>query len=162
MKISIIAIGNIKEKYLKDAIAEYAKRLFAYVDLNIIEIDEYIAKPENESNINKSLTEEGKKILEKINFIKTEKCYIIALDINGKEISTIDFHKLLKDKMLEGNSHFVFVIGGSYGISEEIKKIADYKLSFSKMTFPHQLFRLILLEQIYRIMKIDRNEPYHK
>lgn len=162
MKVNIISVGTIKEKYLKDAIAEYAKRLFAYIDLNFIEIEETTFKNENESNIKKVLSEEGQKILEKINFIKREKCYIIILDIKGRELSTIDFYNLIKEKKLSGISNFVFVIGGSYGLSDDVKKIADLKLSFSKMTFPHQLFRLILIEQIYRIMKIDRNEPYHK
>lgn len=162
MKINIIAVGSIKEKYLKDAIAEYAKRLFAYIDLNIIEIEEKTYKTENDSNIKKAITDEGNKILQKINFIKKEKCYIIILDIAGTEFSTIDFHKLIKNKQIEGISNFIFVIGGSYGLSEEVKKCADIKISFSKMTFPHQLFRLMLIEQIYRIMKIDRNEPYHK
>lgn len=162
MKVNIISVGTIKEKYLKDAIAEYAKRLFAYIDLNFIEIEETTFKNENESTIKKVLSEEGQKILEKINFIKREKCYIIILDIIGRELSTIDFYNLIKEKKLSGISNFVFVIGGSYGLSDDVKKIADLRLSFSKMTFPHQLFRLILIEQIYRIMKIDRNEPYHK
>lgn len=157
MKINIIAVGKIKEKYLKEAIDEYKKRLSKFCSLNIIEIDECVAKVENDANIKKSIDNESKSIISKI---KNE--YIIALDIDGKEYSTLELSDKINDIKLKGVSEISFIIGGSYGFSETIKKRADLRLSFSKLTFPHQLFRVILLEQIYRVFKIENNEPYHK
>lgn len=157
MKINIIAVGKIKEKYLKEAIDEYKKRLSKFCSLNIIEIDECVAKVENDANIKKSIDNESKSIISKI---KNE--YIIALDIDGKEYSTLELSDKINDIKLKGVSEISFIIGGSYGLSETIKKRADLRLSFSKLTFPHQLFRVILLEQIYRVFKIENNEPYHK
>lgn len=157
MKINIVAIGKIKENYLKDALAEYAKRLSKFCNLNIIELSESIAKVENEVNIIKVKDEEGKKILAKLN-----NEYVIVLDIEGKELSTIEFCSKIKELKLNGISEITFVIGSSYGLSDEVKNRADLRLSFSKLTFPHQLFRVMLLEQIYRIFKIENNEPYHK
>ena len=161
MKISIIAIGKIKEKYLKEAIDEYTKRLSKFCSLNIIEINESIAKVENDANINKAIEEEGLEILSKINSLSNN-VFIFVLDIDGKELSTIELHKKISDIKLNGVSEFIFIIGGSYGLSNKVKSIANLRLSFSKLTFPHQLFRVILLEQIYRVFKIDNNEPYHK
>ena len=161
MKISIIAVGKIKEKYLKEAIDEYTKRLSKFCSLNIIEINESIAKVENDANINKVIEEEGLEILSKINSLSNN-AFIFALDIDGKELSTIELHKKISDIKLNGISEFIFIIGGSYGLSNKVKSIANLRLSFSKLTFPHQLFRVILLEQIYRVFKIDNNEPYHK
>ncbi len=161
MKITIIAIGKIKEKYLKEAIDEYTKRLSKFCSLNIIEINESIAKVENDANINKVIEEEGLEILSKINSLSNN-VFIFVLDIDGKELSTIELHKKISDIKLNGISEFIFIIGGSYGLSNKVKSIANLRLSFSKLTFPHQLFRVILLEQIYRVFKIDNNEPYHK
>ena len=161
MKITIIAIGKIKEKYLKEAIDEYTKRLSKFCSLNIIEINESIAKVENDANINKVIEEEGLEILSKINSLSNN-VFIFVLDIDGKELSTIELHKKFSDIKLNGISEFIFIIGGSYGLSNKVKSIANLRLSFSKLTFPHQLFRVILLEQIYRVFKIDNNEPYHK
>ncbi|MBR0038663.1 MAG: 23S rRNA (pseudouridine(1915)-N(3))-methyltransferase RlmH [Lachnospiraceae bacterium] len=157
MKINIITVGKIKEKYLKEAIDEYKKRLSKFCNLNIIEISESVAKVENGSNIKKSLEDEAHSIFSKI---KGE--YVIALDIDGKGCSTIELSEMIKKVTLKGISELSFIIGGSYGLDNSIKKRADFRLSFSKLTFPHQLFRVILLEQIYRVFKIINNEPYHK
>lgn len=157
MKINLIAVGKIKEKYLKDAIDEYAKRLSKFCSLNIIEVNESVAKVENESNKKKSLEDEAQSIISKL---KNE--YVIALDIDGKEYSTIEISEKIKEITLKGISEISFIIGGSYGLDDSVKKRADLRLSFSRLTFPHQLFRVILLEQIYRVFKIINNEPYHK
>lgn len=162
MKVSIIAVGKIKEKYLKEAISEYAKRLSKFCGLNILEIDENSLQVENESNIKKALEIEASLISKKTKDLKTDKTFIFALDINGKELSTIDFYQKIEDIKISGIANIIFIIGGSYGLDESIKKMADFRFSFSKLTFPHQLFRVILLEQIYRIFKIEHNEPYHK
>ena len=162
MKVSIIAVGKIKEKYLKEAIFEYAKRLSKFCDLNIVEIDEVSLQVENDSNIKKALETEGNLIEKKIKDLKSDKTFIFALDINGKELSTPDFHQKMEAIKLNGIANVIFIIGGSYGIDERIKKMVDFRFSFSRLTFPHQLFRVILLEQIYRIFKIEHNEPYHK
>lgn len=157
MKINIIAVGKIKEQYLKDAINEYSKRLSKFCSLKIIEIEESIAKVENDANIKKVIEDEEKKILEKVN-----NEYIVTLDIEGVEVSTIEFCEKIKKLKLDGISEISFIIGGSYGLGDNIKKKSNLRLSFSKLTFPHQLFRVMLLEQIYRIFKIENNEPYHK
>lgn len=161
MRINIISVGKIKEKYLKDAIEEYSKRLSKFCTLNIIELNEIVAKVENEASIKKTIEGEGKEILAKIDAF-TKNNFIFALDIDGTELSTIEFEKKIEEVKLNGVSEITFIIGGSYGLSAEVKKRADFRLSFSKMTFPHQLFRIILLEQIYRAFKIANNEPYHK
>lgn len=150
--IKIIAIGNIKEKYLKDAIAEYQKRLQKYTSLEIIEL-----KDESFDDIDKTLNKEAEKIKKHI----SEKDYIITLEIEGKQLDSVEFSKKLENIQLE-TSNITFIIGGSYGLSPEIKGMSNYHLSVSKMTFPHQLFRVILLEQIYRAFKIKNNESYHK
>ena len=161
MRINIISVGKIKEKYLKDAIEEYSKRLSKFCTLNIIEVSEVVAKVENETNIKNSIEEEGNEIVSKLDSF-AKNIFIFVLDIDGKELSTIEFEKKIEEIKLNGVSEIVFIIGGSYGLSVEIKKKANFRLSFSKMTFPHQLFRIILLEQIYRAFKIANNEPYHK
>ena len=148
--IKIICVGKIKEKYFILAINEYLKRLSKYVKIDIVEI-------KDEARAEVALKIEGEKILSKI---KDDE-YVIALDIAGEKISSIDFAKKI-DKVFNNNSKLTFVIGGSYGLSQEVKKRSNYLLSFSKMTFPHQLFRVILLEQIYRAYKINNNESYHK
>lgn len=143
--IKIIAVGKIKENYLKEAINDYQKRINKYHKLEIIEI-------EDDNIIN-----EKDRILKHIN----KKDFLIALDIQGTELTSIELSKKL-DNIFINNSNITFIIGGSNGIHDSIKNIVNYKLSFSKMTFSHQLFRLILLEQIYRSFKILNNETYHK
>ena len=143
MRINIISVGKIKEKFLKDAIDEYSKRLSKFCNLNIIEVNEYVAKVEDKSSIKKTLEEEGKAILSKV-----KNGYTVVLDIDGKEYSTLELSDIVNEIMLNGNSEISFIIGGSYGLSEDVKKAADLRLSFSRLTFPHQLFRLILIEQI--------------
>ncbi len=161
MRINIISVGKIKEKFLKEAIDEYSKRLSKFCTLNIIEVSEVVAKVENEANIKNSIEVEGNEIISKLNsFAKNG--FVFVLDIDGKELSTIEFEKKIEEVKLNGISEITFIIGGSYGLSKDVKKKADFRLSFSKMTFPHQLFRIILLEQIYRAFKIANNEPYHK
>lgn len=162
MKINIVAVGKIKEKYLKDGIDEYAKRLKKYLELNIFEISEAYINDESSGNTTIALKKEAELILKKIESLKNDNTFICVLDINGIELSTIDFANKIRDVMISGTSNIIFVIGGSYGLDDSIKKIDDFSLSFSKLTFPHQLFRMILLEQIYRAFKINHNEPYHK
>ena len=159
MNIDIICVGSIKEKYYIDAIKEYSKRLISYTDINIIEVDEY-KLPNNPSNaqINDGLEKEREIIESKIK----DRSYIIALAIEGKQISCEDLSKKIQDITIEGYSNITFLIGSSYGMSQRLKNRANLKLSFSKMTFPHQLIRVVLTEQIYRAFKIMRNEPYHK
>lgn len=159
MKITIIAVGKIKEKYLKDAIAEYSKRLGKYTKLNIIEVNDE-KTPDNISSAEMLLIKksEGDKILKYIN----DDGFIIALVIEGTMLSSENFSELLETQKTKGNSHFYFIIGGSLGLSKEVIDKSHYKLSFSNMTFPHQLMRLILLEQIYRGFRIAFGEPYHK
>ncbi|MBO5120420.1 MAG: 23S rRNA (pseudouridine(1915)-N(3))-methyltransferase RlmH [Bacilli bacterium] len=150
--IKIITVGSIKEKYLKDAIDEYLKRLKKYTNIEIIEL-----KDEGLVEEQKAIQLEGEKILKNI----SPKDYLITLEIEGKEYSSEEFAAKINQIQIE-NSNIVFVIGGSYGLSKEIKEKSKMHLSFSKMTFPHQLFRVFLLEQIYRAYKILNNESYHK
>ena len=150
--LKIITVGKLKETYLKDAQLEYEKRLSKYTKIEIVEIEDSKIDSEKEA-----LEEEKEKILKNIN----SKDYVITLEIEGKELTSIEFSNLI-DKTLISNSNITFIIGSSYGIHKSIKDIANYHLSFSKMTFPHQLFRIFLLEQIYRSYKILNNEKYHK
>ncbi len=150
--IKIITVGTIKENYLKEAIEEYKKRIQKYTNIDIIEL-----KDEDFNEIEKTLKVEEEKILKQL----SEKDYIITLEIEGKEYTSIEFAKKLESIQIE-NSNITFIIGGSYGLSQNIKEKAKLHLSFSKMTFPHQLFRVLLLEQIYRAYKINNNESYHK
>ncbi|MEZ0536302.1 23S rRNA (pseudouridine(1915)-N(3))-methyltransferase RlmH [Caldicellulosiruptoraceae bacterium PP1] len=150
--IKIICVGKIKEHFYKDACLEYKKRINKWIKINEIEIQEY-----NYDDINKSLAYEGKEILSKIK----KGDYVIAMDINGTKLSSIGFSEKIK-KLLTSNNDIVFVIGGSNGLSDEVKNIAKMKLSFSDMTFPHQLFRIMLYEQIYRSLCIINNTKYHK
>lgn len=150
--IRIICVGKIKEKYLVDAINEYSKRISKYSKLEIIELqDEY------QGEISKILKLEG----EKIDKYLSPKDFVISLEIDGKNLTSVELANLIEEKQIE-YSNITFIIGGSYGIDESIKEKVNYHLSFSKMTFPHQLFRLLLLEQIYRSFKINNNESYHK
>ena len=159
MRISIICVGKIKEKYLKLGIDEFKKRLSKYCKREIIELDDEKA-PENLSDKEMLMIKEkeGKKILSKIK----DNSYVIALAIDGKNLSSEELADTINNLGVRGNSHIVFIIGGSLGLSDEILSRANYKLSFSKMTFPHQLMRLILLEQVYRAYRINSGEPYHK
>lgn len=149
--IKIITVGKIKEKYLEDGINEYLKRIGKYTKINIIEV------PDENFDISKTLEKEKNSILKYI----TNKDYIITLDIEGKNISSEEFASKMND-IFTHNSDLTFIIGGSYGLHDDIKKLSNFSLSFSKMTFPHQLFRMMLLEQIYRCYKINNNETYHK
>jgi len=158
MIIRLLVVGKLKEQYWKDAVNEYCKRISKYSNIEIIEINEEKISIENESNMIISKNLEGKRILEKIN----EKDYVILTEINSNMLNSIEFSKKLENIMNDSNSKINFIIGGSYGVSEEIKQRANYKISFSKMTFPHQMARVILLEQIYRAFKIMHNERYHK
>lgn len=160
MNISIVSVGKIKEKYFKDAISEYEKRLTPFTKLNIIEVADEKA-PENlsEAEIEIVKEKEASRILKKIN----DKDYVITLEIKGKSLSSESFSELIKEEMnFGGGRDIVFVIGGSNGLSKDVSLRANYKLSFSKMTFPHKLMRLILIEQIYRAFKIINHQPYHK
>lgn len=150
--IKLITVGQIKEKYLKEAIEEYKKRISKYTNIEIIEVkDEGLVEEEKAKN----------KEAEKINKHINDRDYLITLEIEGQQMTSPDFAKKIDNILIE-NSNIVFIIGGSYGLSDEIKNKARLHLSFSKMTFPHQLFRVLLLEQIYRAYKINNNESYHK
>ena len=149
--IKIICIGKIKENYLRDAIHEYTKRISKYTKLEIIELPDY------DFDIKKTLEKERDNILKNIK----ENDYNILLDLNGKSYTSLEFASNL-DKIRQNHSNINFIIGGSYGVHQDIKDKCQEKISFSKLTFPHQLFRVILLEQIYRSFKILNNEEYHK
>jgi len=159
MKITLISVGKIKEKYLKDAIGEYSKRLSAYCNLVLIEVaDEKAPETLSDKEATQIKEKEGEKILSKIK----ESQYVFALDLSGKQRSSEAFAKELDQLQIYGSSDLVFVIGGSLGLSQAVIDRSNTQISFSKMTFPHQLMKVILLEQIYRGYKIIRNEPYHK
>lgn len=159
MKVTVIGVGRLKEKYWQAAIEEYSKRLSKYVKLDIIEVADEKA-PETLSAAEEEIVKrnEGARILKNIK----DGDYVIALAINGKMLGSEELSEFLNERMVRGAGHIVFVIGGSLGLSKEVLDRADYKLSFSKMTFPHQMMRVILLEQFYRAIKIMKNEPYHK
>ena len=159
MRINIVCVGKIKEKYLKLGIDEFKKRLSKYCKLEIIELEDEKAL-ENLSDKEMLIIKEkeGKKILSKIK----DNSYVIALAIDGKNLSSEELAQTINKLGVRGVSNITFVIGGSLGLSDEVLSRADYKLSFSKMTFPHQLMRLILLEQVYRAYRINNGEPYHK
>lgn len=159
MKITIVTVGKIKEKYFTDAIAEYAKRLSRYCKLEIVEVpDEKTPDGASESLENQIKEKEGERILSKI----SEGAYVVALAIEGKQLSSEELADKMEKWNVNGISHLVFIIGGSLGLTPKVLNRADFKLSFSKMTFPHQLMRVVLLEQIYRSFRIRNNEPYHK
>ena len=159
MDIQICAVGKLKEAYWRDAIQEYTKRLSRFASLEIIEVKEELlpanASPKDEEMVK---AEEGKRLLEKIR----EGTYMILLDVKGKELSSEAFASKMEELAVAGKSKIAFVIGGSLGVSEAVRQRADYRLSFSPMTFPHQMMRTILLEQIYRSFKIRNHETYHK
>ena len=152
MKINIVCVGKIKEKYFLDAIDEYKKRLSRFVTFSIIEVDE----ASKEENLEKKNEIEGKKLLEKCSSV------IVCLDRQGKELESTELAKFIENKQVSGTSEISFVIGGSNGLSREILQKASLVLSFGKITFPHQLFRVVLTEQIYRAITIINGLPYHK
>lgn len=159
ININLIVLGKIKENYFKDAINEYKKMLKSYADLSIFEImDEPCPENLSEKDMERVKNTEGEKILSKIK----DGAYVIALEIGGKSLDSVEFANKINDLMIDGHSNITFVIGGSLGLSNEVLERADYKLSFSKMTFPHKLMRVILMEQIYRAFRIINNHPYHK
>lgn len=159
MNITVIALGKLKEKYLRDAIDEYAKRLSAYGRLDLIELTPVrLSDNPSQTEIDNALAKEADEIKKKI----PGGSYVFALCIEGKEKSSEAFAEAIKTAAINGKSSLVFIIGSSFGLSDEIKKVADFKLSFSPMTFPHQLMRVMLLEQIYRAFQINNNGKYHK
>ncbi|MEH7009704.1 23S rRNA (pseudouridine(1915)-N(3))-methyltransferase RlmH [Neobacillus niacini] len=159
MNISIVTVGKLKEKYLKMGIDEYLKRLNSYAKVEVIEVaDEKAPEELSESEMLQVKQKEGERILAKI----SQDTYVIALAINGKMQSSEELADTLDKLATYGKSKIAFIIGGSLGLSEEVLKRANEHLSFSKMTFPHQLMKLILVEQIYRAYRINRGEPYHK
>lgn len=159
MQIDIICVGKVKEQYLRDAIAEYSKRLGRYCKLNILEVaDEKTPEHASEGVERQIKAKEGERIAK---HIKPDS-YVIALAIDGQQVTSEGFARKIDQLGIQGVSHIQFVIGGSIGMDDAILRQANYKLSFSKMTFPHQLMRVILLEQVYRAYKINAHEPYHK
>ncbi len=159
MKITVIAVGRLKEKYLKDAVLEYSKRLGKYCRLEIIEVaDEKTSEGMSKAQETLILEKEGERILK---YIKDD-AYVITLEINGAQLSSEQLADKINKAGINGISHIIFIIGGSIGIGKNVLLKSDYSLSFSKMTFPHQLMRVILLEQIYRSYRIISGEPYHK
>ena len=159
MKITLLTVGKIKEKYLKDAIAEYSKRLSKYCKLEIIEVaDEKTQDNASEVVENVIRDKEGERLLK---YVKDD-AFVITLEIKGKMMTSEELAEKIDTLGIRGVSHIMFIIGGSIGLGEDVIKRSDFALSFSKMTFPHQLMRVILLEQIYRSYRIISGEPYHK
>ena len=159
MRISILCVGKVKEKFYREAIEEFSKRLSRYCKLEIIEVaDEKTPDNASDVEIRQIKDKEGERILKNIK----EDAYVIALCIEGKQLDSEELADKIAVLGVPGTSHICFVIGGSLGLADGVVKRADYKLSFSKMTFPHQLMRVILLEQIYRSYRIINKEPYHK
>lgn len=159
MKIDLICVGKIKEKFYTMAIDEYSKRLSRYIKLNIIEVQDEMT-PDNASDAMEDIIKkkEAEKILKNIK----QDSYVITLEISGEMVDSVKLSKKIENIGLTGNGNITFVIGGSLGLHSSVSDRSDYKLSFSKMTFPHQLMRVVLLEQIYRSYRIINNEPYHK
>ncbi|MBF7015892.1 23S rRNA (pseudouridine(1915)-N(3))-methyltransferase RlmH [Staphylococcus durrellii] len=159
MKITILTIGKLKEKYWKQAIAEYEKRLGAYTKIEIIEVADEKA-PENMSDkeIEQVKAKEGQRLLSKIK----DQATVITLEIKGNMLTSEGLAKEIERRMTQGQSDFVFIIGGSHGLHQDVLNRSNYSLSFSKMTFPHQMMRVVLIEQVYRAFKIMRGEAYHK
>jgi 23S rRNA (pseudouridine1915-N3)-methyltransferase len=155
-KINIVAVGKVKEKYFTEGINEYLKRLSRFAEVKIIEVKEEVCPKETDGEIKSVIKREGESILPLL------KGYIIALCIEGKKLSSEDLSRKIKEIAVNGDSEITFVIGGSYGLSDAVKSKANYKLSFSDMTFPHTLMRLILTEQLYRAFMINGGSSYHK
>ena len=159
MKITVLSVGNIKEKYLKDAIAEYSKRIGKYSRIEFIKIND---EPIDENPSDKEIEIVKNKEAEKLLKVLPLNSYKIALNLKGEMLDSPGLAKKINQVFAYHNSHIVFVIGGSLGLGDELLKKMDYHLCFSKMTFPHQLIQVILLEQVYRAFKINNNETYHK
>ena len=158
LNINIICVGKLKETYLKDAVNEYSKRLQKYCNLEITELsDEKLPNKLNTSLINDIKNKECNKILQAIH----KDSFVFCLDLKGKNFSSEEFSQKLDDIALNSNSHITFIIGGTLGLNDDVLKVANEKISFSKMTFPHQLIRVFLLEQIFRAFKISKGETYH-
>ena len=159
MKITILTVGKIKEKYLRDAIAEYSKRLSRYCKLEIIEVaDEKTPENASETVEDAIRSKEGERLLNNVR----DGAFVITLEIGGKQLTSEELADKIDTLGVQGVSHIIFIIGGSIGLGREVLARSDYALSFSKMTFPHQLMRVILLEQVYRSYRIINGEPYHK
>ena len=159
MKITCVVVGKIKEKYFMDAIKEYSKRLSRYCKLEIVELaDEKTPDGASEAEELAIREKEGERILKALK----DDAYVIALAIEGKMLDSVELSRKIESLGISGTSHIAFVIGGSLGLAPAVMKRADYALSFSRMTFPHQLMRVVLLEQLYRSYRIMKNEPYHK
>ncbi|MFS9067090.1 23S rRNA (pseudouridine(1915)-N(3))-methyltransferase RlmH [Streptococcus timonensis] len=159
MKIKIVTVGKLKEKYLKDGIAEYSKRLSRFANLEMIELaDEKTPDRASDSENQKILELEGTRILSKIG----DRDFVIVLAIEGKTLSSEEFSKQLEQAPINGFSTLTFIIGGSLGLSPQVKKRANLSISFGRLTLPHQLMRLVLVEQIYRAFTIQQGSPYHK
>lgn len=159
MNVTVIALGKLKEKYLREAIDEYAKRISAYAKCDIIELNPVrLSDNPSPAEIENALSKEAEEIKKKI----PNNSYVFSLCIEGKAKSSEDFAKAIQNATLNGKSSIVFIIGSSFGLSPEIKTLSDFKLSFSPMTFPHQLMRVMLLEQVYRAFQINTNGKYHK
>ena len=159
MKVSILCVGKVKEKFYREAIDEFTKRLGRYCKLEIIEVaDEKTDEQASDTEIRLVKEKEGERLLKNIK----EDAYVIALCIDGKQLDSEELSEKIEKLGIQGISHICFIIGGSLGLSDAVVKLADFKLSFSKMTFPHQLMRVILLEQIYRGYRIMNQEPDHK
>ncbi len=161
MKITLLTVGKIKEKYFTDAIKEYTKRLSRYCEIRVEEVsDEAVPEKASDAVCDMIRLKEGERLIRIIDHYPA--AHVIALAIDGKSYDSVGFSRHLSDLQVRGKSHLVFVIGGSIGLSDQVLARSGEKISFSKMTFPHQLMRVIALEQIYRAMRIARNEPYHK
>ena len=159
MKITLLTVGKIKEKYLRDAVAEYAKRLSASCKLEIVEVaDEKTPEQRSDAVTEAILSAEAERILKHVR----DDAFLITLEIGGKSLSSEEFAAKMEQLAVSGNSHVTFVIGGSLGLAKEVGNRSNFSLSFSRMTFPHQLMRVILLEQIYRGFRIIAGAPYHK
>ena len=159
MKITVITVGKIKERFFEDAIGEYAKRLSKYCQLTQIEVpDEKAPETLSDKEMIQIMDKEGEKILSKIK----DSQYVITLEILGKQVTSEQLADKIESLGIEGNSDVVFIIGGSLGLSGNVIKRSNFSLSFSKMTFPHQLMKVVLLEQVYRSFRIIKGEPYHK
>lgn len=159
MKITIVSVGKIKEKFYRDAIYEYEKRLSRYCKFEMIEVaDEKTPDNASEAEENRIKEKEAERILSHLK----EDAYVVTLEISGKKLDSVSFAEYIRQKTVYGVSHLQFVIGGSLGLHQKVSDRSDFKLSFSDMTFPHQLMRVILTEQIYRAFRINAGEPYHK
>ena len=159
MNITIIALGKLKEKYMRDFSEEYQKRLSAYCRLNIIELSpKKLPDSPSQSEINNALEEEARQIKAKI----PSGAYVFSMCIEGKQMSSTEFSQKISNLAVDGKSNIVFILGSSFGLSEEIKELSDSKFSLSEMTFPHQMARVMLLEQLYRAFQISSGGKYHK